>query len=126
MVNRYSDRDSGLGNFALWVKPIKTLMNKVNAQTELALSTLLSTKPVFGNFFSRRKKADSLTTSIAVEDKPLNEKREVSVFTGCVMEGLFKHTNDATARVMVANGAFLVPVKTQVCCGALHAPRRRN
>ncbi len=120
MVNRYF-RDSGLGNFALWVKPIKTLMNKVNPQAEFALSLLLSTKPVFGNFFSRRKKADSLTTSIAVEDKPLNEKREVSVFTGCVMEGLFKHTNDATARVMVANGALLVPVKTQVCCGALHA-----
>ncbi len=37
------------------------------------------------------------------------------------MEGLFKHTNDATSRVLAANGAFLVPVKTQVCCGALHA-----
>jgi len=47
--------------------------------------------------------------------------RPVSVFTGCVMEGLFKHANDATKRVLAANGCELNDVEKQVCCGALHA-----
>lgn len=118
-LNRFF-RDSGLLQFTLWFKPLVKLLNKISPQAEFALSLLLSTKPVLGARLSRRKQR-KLLESVAVEDKPLNEKREVSVFTGCVMEGLFKHANDATARVLVANGAFLVPVKTQVCCGALHA-----
>lgn len=118
-LNRFF-RDSGLPQFALWFKPLRLLLNKISPQAEFALSLLLSSKPVLGSKLSRRKQRKALE-SVAVEDKTLNEKREVSVFTGCVMEGLFKHTNDATARVLVANGAFLVPVKTQVCCGALHA-----
>ncbi len=118
-LNRFF-RDSGLLQFTLWFKPLRDLMNKISPQAEFALSLLLSTKPVLGAKLSRRKQR-KLLESVAVEDKPLNEKREVSVFTGCVMEGLFKHANDATSRVLVANGAFLVPVKTQVCCGALHA-----
>lgn len=113
-------RDSGLLQFSLWFKPLRNLLNKISPQAEFALALLLSSKPVLGSKLSRRKQR-KLLESVAVEDKPLNEKREVSVFTGCVMEGLFKHANDATARVLVANGAFLVPVKTQVCCGALHA-----
>jgi glycolate oxidase iron-sulfur subunit len=47
--------------------------------------------------------------------------RPVSVFTGCVMEGLFKHVNDATKRVLSANDCDLKDVEEQVCCGALHA-----
>ncbi len=118
-VNRLF-RDSGLINLALWIKPVRNLMNKIFPQAEFALSLLLSSKPVFGKNLSRRKQKNFIE-SVAIEDKPLNEKREVSVFTGCVMEGLFKHTNDATSRVLAANGCFNVPVKTQVCCGALHA-----
>jgi Fe-S oxidoreductase len=45
----------------------------------------------------------------------------VSVFTGCVMKGLFKHANEATNRVLAVNGCELNDVETQVCCGALHA-----
>lgn len=47
--------------------------------------------------------------------------RPVTVFTGCVMEGLFKHVNEATTRVLAVNGCVDTPVATQVCCGALHA-----
>src|SRR5215475_5127832 len=47
--------------------------------------------------------------------------RPVSVFTGCVMEGLFKHVNDATKRVLAANDCAMNDVEAQVCCGALHA-----
>ncbi len=47
--------------------------------------------------------------------------RPVAVFTGCVMEGLFKHVNEATTRVLAVNGCANKHVETQVCCGALHA-----
>jgi glycolate oxidase iron-sulfur subunit len=47
--------------------------------------------------------------------------RTVTVFTGCVMEGLFNPTNDATTRVLAVNGSVNTRVKAQVCCGALHA-----
>lgn len=45
----------------------------------------------------------------------------VAVLEGCVMRGLFSHTNDATARVLVANGFSICETGTQSCCGALHA-----
>lgn len=47
--------------------------------------------------------------------------RIVSLFAGCVGEGLFPHVNRASKRVLETNG-FNVEVPTeQVCCGALHA-----
>lgn len=46
---------------------------------------------------------------------------EASLFTGCVMEGLFARVNRATARVLAANGCATRAPRAQVCCGALHA-----
>lgn len=48
-------------------------------------------------------------------------KASVALLTGCVMEGLFSHTNRATERVLVANGYTLKAATGQRCCGALHA-----
>lgn len=45
----------------------------------------------------------------------------VSILNGCVMEGLFRETNRATARVLARNGCEVVETKGQGCCGALHA-----
>jgi glycolate oxidase iron-sulfur subunit len=38
-----------------------------------------------------------------------------------VQDGLFRRANQATARVLSANGCVLVPVPGEGCCGALHA-----
>ena len=43
------------------------------------------------------------------------------MFTGCVGEGLFERINQATARVLKANGFAVGIPQHQVCCGALHA-----
>lgn len=43
------------------------------------------------------------------------------MFTGCVGEGLFERINQATARVLKANGFDVAIPKDQGCCGALHA-----
>lgn len=45
----------------------------------------------------------------------------VAVLEGCVMRGLFSHTNAATERVLSANGFAICQTSTQSCCGALHA-----
>lgn len=43
------------------------------------------------------------------------------LFTGCVGEGLFARVNQATTRVLQANGFAVQVPPRQVCCGALHA-----
>ncbi len=45
----------------------------------------------------------------------------VGVLAGCVQAGLFARVNQATARVLQANGYRVVSVPNQGCCGALHA-----
>jgi glycolate oxidase iron-sulfur subunit len=50
-----------------------------------------------------------------------NPKRKVSVLKGCVMDGLFAETNQATERVLIHNGCSIVEVNEQACCGALHS-----
>jgi len=44
-----------------------------------------------------------------------------ALLRGCVQQGLFGHVNEATARVLSANGLRVHEVPEQVCCGALHA-----
>lgn len=51
---------------------------------------------------------------------PLTGKR-VALLNGCVQAGLLGHVNDATRRVLRANGMNVVEASGQRCCGALHA-----
>jgi glycolate oxidase iron-sulfur subunit len=44
-----------------------------------------------------------------------------AVLSGCVMDGLFRHTNRATARALEMNGFSVIEAPEQGCCGALHA-----
>ena len=44
----------------------------------------------------------------------------VALFRGCVMDTVFRHVNDATRRVLEANGYRVVDISGQGCCGALH------
>ena len=44
-----------------------------------------------------------------------------ALLDGCVQRGLFARVNDATERVLAANGATMVRAQGQGCCGALHA-----
>jgi glycolate oxidase iron-sulfur subunit len=89
------------------------LLRKLSGKADFALSLLMTTSPA--------PTAVSPNTAQQAAPNLDNAPRPVAVFTGCVMEGLFKHVNDATARVLVANGCQNIPVPTQVCCGALHA-----
>ena len=52
---------------------------------------------------------------------PTARPTTVGVLTGCVQAGLFARVNQATVRVLQANGYRVVTVPRQGCCGALHA-----
>ncbi len=52
---------------------------------------------------------------------PPGEGGRAVVFRGCIMDDLFSHVHDATARTLRVNGLTLVSVPQQGCCGALHA-----
>ena len=47
-------------------------------------------------------------------------RARVALFTGCVGDALFRHTNWATARVLAQNGCHVFIPKAQACCGAIH------
>jgi glycolate oxidase iron-sulfur subunit len=52
---------------------------------------------------------------------PRGERRlRVAMLRGCVMQQLFAHTNEATARVLAYNGCEVVAPPASACCGALH------
>jgi len=106
-------RDSSLLKFAYG----KGIVRKFSKKADFALSLLMTTAPTFGN--QRTTNNAEQVQPAAIE--PAKALRPVAVFTGCVMEGLFRHANDATKRVLAVNHCQNIEVAKQVCCGALHA-----
>jgi glycolate oxidase iron-sulfur subunit len=49
------------------------------------------------------------------------EGERAVIFRGCIMDDLFSHVHEATARTLRANGFTLATALQQGCCGALHA-----
>jgi glycolate oxidase iron-sulfur subunit len=75
---------------------------------------------------SRAAKFEKTSNNIQPNTKSAADQRgnsveHVSIFTGCVMEGLFTRVNRATARVLEVNGCRVQTPEGQGCCGALHA-----
>jgi glycolate oxidase iron-sulfur subunit len=67
--------------------------------------------PVDDNFFSR---------FLGTTFQPSGERRaKVAFFGGCVAQVTFSTLNEATIRVLMANGCEVVVPRRQVCCGAL-------
>ncbi len=65
---------------------------------------------------------DALLTEAGMADAGERDlPLRVALLTGCVQAGLFARVNDATERVLRANGFEIVRVAGQQCCGALHA-----
>ncbi len=115
-VNRWM-RDSSLMKWAY-----KTgFVRKVSKKADFALSLLMTTAParIDRETGGRGDEATKVPTQHPTPNT--QHLKPVSVFTGCVMEGLFKHTNDATKRVLEVNNCQNIEVAKQVCCGALHA-----
>jgi glycolate oxidase iron-sulfur subunit len=68
----------------------------------------------------------TLFSRTAVRTPAVSTAREtVGLLTGCVQQLIFPETNDASARMLAAEGCDVVAPKRQSCCGALslHAGR---
>lgn len=59
---------------------------------------------------------DNLSTTIPAQDK---KRYRVGVILGCVQRLFFSPVNEATVRVLTANGCEVVIPKSQGCCAAL-------
>jgi glycolate oxidase iron-sulfur subunit len=55
------------------------------------------------------------------QGEPVPRRGKVAVLLGCIQDQLFRRVNEATVRVLEANGWEVVGALGQGCCGALHA-----
>lgn len=67
------------------------------------------------------RQTTSVQDTARTSSAPTRSRERVAVLEGCVMRGLFAHTNAATGRVLQANGFSICQTGKQSCCGALHA-----
>jgi glycolate oxidase iron-sulfur subunit len=95
-------RDLGLASLLLKLR----LARLISPRAEFGLALLESSRPVF-------------PSNPAQQSDPDGEN--VSLFAGCVGEGLFARVNRATERVLRVNNLNVSTPPDQVCCGALHA-----
>lgn len=82
------------------------LARAISPRMEFGMALLESSRPIF-----KEKTADQTG----------DRGEAVSLFRGCVGEGLFARVNRATTRVLQANDFQVSAPEDQVCCGALHA-----
>lgn len=108
-------RDLGLPRLLLWSR----LARLFSRRAEFALALLESSRPIFNT--RNRKSKTYRPTHPGPNAESGGNAKAVSLFAGCVGEGLFARVNRATERVLRANGFEVATPKEQVCCGALHA-----
>ncbi len=65
--------------------------------------------------------ANASTATATTSTSSTSMRETVTTLSGCVMQGLFGHVHEATARVLAHNGFVVRPTDRQHCCGALHA-----
>ena len=112
-------RDSGLAKLMLRTQ----LARSMSTEFEFGLTLLDSSSPVNGESYG-------LAPDPLLGEMPANRPQAASapdasarvlLFKACVTEGLFQRVNEATTRVLAANGCKAQAPAGQVCCGALHA-----
>ena len=96
----------GLGKLARALR-LTSVLSRLPGRAGFAFAMLESSRPVLSS------KGDAPSSD--------GKRGTVAVLDGCVMEGLFDHTNRATGRVLSRNGYRPVQAAGQQCCGALHA-----
>lgn len=104
-------RDSGLARLLLKTN----IPRELSPQFEFALALL------DGSRGPRGVGRSTAGTMPANPDGVGNARTPVFLFRGCVTDGLFRRVNEATSRVLQANGCSTQSPESQVCCGALHA-----
>lgn len=86
---------------------LTSLLARLPGRAGMSFAMLDSTRPVF--------------TSTPAPAVGSPSRGKVASLDGCVMDGLFAHTNAATRSVLSRNDYQCVTANGQDCCGALHA-----
>lgn len=113
-------RDSGLAKLLVRTQ----LARSISTEFEFALTLLDSSSLVNGESYGTpaRRGSDRIEEAGRMPaNRPEDAGAPVRLFKACVTEGLFQRVNEATARVLEANGCQAPAPSGQVCCGALHA-----
>ncbi|MFN2499422.1 MAG: (Fe-S)-binding protein [Pyrinomonadaceae bacterium] len=108
-------RDSGLAGVLMKIGLARLLSRRF----EFALALLQSSRPENRARLRADDKLENPTPSAA--EPATVAASSAMLFSGCVGEGLFSRVNQATVRVLKANGVEINIPDKQVCCGALHA-----
>lgn len=109
-------RDSGLGKLLVTTG----LAQGISSRFEFALLLLdgsrdrTSKNEKNAGRMPADRPQDASAQTVAPKGAPM-------LLKGCVTEGLFRRINEATERVLAANGCVAQAPADQVCCGALHA-----
>ena len=103
-------RGSGLAALAAKVLPGTGLLGSAR----LGAAMLAATAP-----WTRLRQGGVSPVRAAAPATP--SRGRVAMLEGCVQDGLFGRVNQATRRVLEANGWEVVTVSGQDCCGAIHA-----
>ncbi|GAA4169239.1 heterodisulfide reductase-related iron-sulfur binding cluster [Phytohabitans flavus] len=93
----------------------------------LGLRWLTRRSGLLGRLPARARALEGLLPPVRVRDlvsrtqekTPTRPRRTVALLTGCAQRVFFKPVNDATARVLAAEGCRVAVPKGQGCCGAL-------
>ena len=96
----------GLARLARGLR-LTSILSRLPGRAGFAFAMLESTRPVF--------------SSEPAVVNGTGARGTVATLDGCVMEGLFGHTNAATRAVLSRNDYSPVSAQGQGCCGALHA-----
>lgn len=96
----------GLARLARGLR-LTSLFSRLPGRAGFAFAMLESTRPLF--------------TSRRMASTGRGSRARVATLDGCVMEGLFAHSNRATRAALSHNDYQSVPAEGQDCCGALHA-----
>ncbi|MFN2578227.1 MAG: (Fe-S)-binding protein [Pyrinomonadaceae bacterium] len=104
-------RDSGVPRLLLRSR----VAHEISSRFEFALALLAGSSAGSG------RKEFAVRGPANLDASEEDRSASALIFKGCVMEGLFKRVNEATARVLEVNGCKTQAPDAQVCCGALHA-----
>src|SRR6266581_9725118 len=89
--------------------------------TANALPTPLQGKLKIPEALMHNAKGDVLPATLPEITPAIGETRyRVGFISGCIMDQVFRDINEATIRVLAANGCEVITPIQQQCCGALH------
>jgi glycolate oxidase iron-sulfur subunit len=103
---------------------LRLLPKRLAAMEDLLPTVRLSSRraPLLSSRSTTRLSSRSAAEGSASLPNPITittPRRRVGLLTGCVQSVFFSHVNEATARVLAAEGCEVITPSNQPCCGAL-------